>query len=122
MVDSETFRQLSLSFPRTVEQPHFNATSFRINGKIFASLEIDKAKACLKFSPENQEIFCSFDKAIYPVKKHWGKSGWTYTDIKNMRKEVLSDIKAGSSSFHNGLTIHGTGANNELQNPLIYKA
>lgn len=91
MIDTETFRQLALSFANTVEQPHFEATSFRINGKIFASLEIEKAKACLKFSTDDQQQFCSFDKAIYPVDNHWGKSGWTYIDINKIREDLLVD-------------------------------
>lgn len=91
MIDTETFRQLALSFADTVEQPHFEATSFRINGKIFASLEIEKAKACLKFSLDDQQQFCSFDKAIYPVDNHWGKSGWTYIDISKIREDLLVD-------------------------------
>ncbi len=89
MVETETFRKMALSFPDTVEQPHFEATSFRIMGKIFASLEIEKNKACLKFSPTDQEQFCSFDKAIYPVDNRWGKSGWTYIDIDKIREELM---------------------------------
>jgi predicted DNA-binding protein (MmcQ/YjbR family) len=91
MVDVETFRQFALSFADTNEQPHFDATSFRVNGKIFASLEINKRKACLKFSPDDQQQFCSFDKAIYPVDNHWGKSGWTYIDIDKIREDLLVD-------------------------------
>jgi predicted DNA-binding protein (MmcQ/YjbR family) len=91
MVDVETFRQFALSFADTTEQPHFDATSFRVNGKIFASLEIEKQKACLKFSLDDQEQFCSFDKAIYPVDNHWGKSGWTYINIDKIREDLIVD-------------------------------
>jgi predicted DNA-binding protein (MmcQ/YjbR family) len=89
MVDIETFRQIALSFADTNEHSHFDATSFRVNGKIFASVEIDKQKACLKFSIPTQEQFCSFDKAIYAVDNHWGKSGWTFIDIDKIREELL---------------------------------
>lgn len=91
MVDTENFRELALSFANVVELPHFEATSFRINGKIFASLEVDKAKACLKFSLEDQTQFCSYDKAIYPVDNNWGQKGWTYIDIHNIREELIVD-------------------------------
>ena len=91
MIDVEIFRQLALSFSDSEEQPHFDATSFRVNGKIFASIEIDKQKACLKFSLDDQQQFCSFDKAIYPVDNHWGKSGWTYIDINKVREDLLVD-------------------------------
>jgi predicted DNA-binding protein (MmcQ/YjbR family) len=97
MVDIDTFRQFALTFADTNEQPHFNATSFRINGKIFASLEIEKQKACLKLSLDDQQQFCSFDKAIYPVDNHWGKSGWTYIDINKIREDLL--IEALTSAY-----------------------
>jgi predicted DNA-binding protein (MmcQ/YjbR family) len=64
---------------------------FRVNGKIFASLEIEKQKACLKFSLDDQEQFCSFEKAIYPVDNHWGKSGWTYINIDKIREDLIVD-------------------------------
>jgi hypothetical protein len=89
MINEENFREFALSFENVEEKPHFEATSFRINGKIFASLEIEKLKACLKFSLENQNYFTNIDKAIYPVDNYWGKSGWTYVEIKNIREELL---------------------------------
>lgn len=91
MIDINKFRIMALSFENTEEKPHFDATSFRIGGKIFASLEIEKAKACLKFTVEDQTEFCTFDKAIYPVDNHWGKSGWTYIDINEIREELLTE-------------------------------
>ncbi len=92
MVDTETFRTLALSFENAEEKTHFNVPSFRINGKIFAPLEIEKAKACLKLTVEDQTEFCTFYKAICPVDNHWGKSGWTYIDINHIRKELLIEI------------------------------
>ena len=32
-------RQLALSLPQTTEEPHFRAASFRVRGKIFATLQ-----------------------------------------------------------------------------------
>ncbi len=94
MIDIEKFRALALSFENAEENPHFSAPSFRINGKIFASLEIEKAKACLKLNVEDQTEFCTFDKAIYPVDNHWGKSGWTYINVNRIREELLIEILA----------------------------
>ena len=91
MVDIETFRQFALSFADTNEQSHFDAISFRVKNRIFASLEIDKQRACLKFSLDDQQQFCSFDKDIYPVDNHWGKSGWTYINIDKIREDLLVD-------------------------------
>ena len=92
MVNPETFRQLALSFPGTVEQPHFEKTSFRVKKKIFATLSIENNKAVLKLSLVDQSVFCAFDKTIiYPVNGTWGKQGWTVVELTKIRKSMLQD-------------------------------
>ena len=92
MVTAETFRLLALSFPGTVEQPHFEKTSFRVKKKIFATLSIESNKAVLKLSLIDQSVFCAFDKSIiYPVIGSWGKQGWTVVELKKIRKPMLKD-------------------------------
>ena len=36
-MDLEAARRIALSLPEATEEPHFDATSFRIRGKIFAT-------------------------------------------------------------------------------------
>ncbi|HVE60183.1 MAG TPA: MmcQ/YjbR family DNA-binding protein [Chitinophagaceae bacterium] len=92
MVDIKTFKELALSFPDTIEQPHFEKTSFRIKKKIFATLSIENNIACLKLSPIDQSVFCSIDKTIiYPVPNKWGQQGATLIDLKKVRKSILKD-------------------------------
>ena len=38
MITTDTVRQLALSFEETVELPHFDRASFRVNKKIFATM------------------------------------------------------------------------------------
>jgi len=42
MSDLEGARRLALSLPGTSEEPHFDATSFRVRGKIFATASPDE--------------------------------------------------------------------------------
>jgi predicted DNA-binding protein (MmcQ/YjbR family) len=92
MVKPETFRQIALSFPGTIEQPHFEKTSFRVKKKIFATLSIDNNTAVLKLSLIDQSVFCTFDKTIiYPVNGAWGKQGWTVVELNKIRKPMLKD-------------------------------
>jgi hypothetical protein len=92
MVNIETFRQMALSLPHTVELPHFEKTSFRVNKKIFATLSEEKSIAMLTLSLIDQSVFCSFDKAIiYPVPGAWGAKGCTYIDLKKIKKIMLKD-------------------------------
>ncbi len=92
MIDIETFRQLALSFPGTTEQPHFEKTSFRVNKKIFATLDIKNNRACLMLSEIDQSVFSTYDKSvIYPVPNKWGKRGATFVEIERVPKSMLRD-------------------------------
>lgn len=92
MVNIEAFKKLAFSFPETIEQPHFEKTSFRVRKKIFATLSVLNNTAVLKLSEIDQSVFCSFDKAIiYPVNGTWGKMGWTVFDLKKVKKDMLKD-------------------------------
>ncbi len=92
MVGIETFRQLALSFPDTIELPHFEKASFRVNKKIFATLDVKNNRACVLLTEIDQSVFSAFDKAvIYPVPNKWGKRGATYVELKTVRKKILKD-------------------------------
>jgi predicted DNA-binding protein (MmcQ/YjbR family) len=95
MVDIETFRQLALSFPGTVELPHFDKASFRVNKKIFATLDIENKRACVMLAEIDQSVFSRFGKTvIYPVPNKWGTKGATYVELKTVRKGMLKDALA----------------------------
>lgn len=92
MVSIKHFKELALSFPETVEQPHFEKTSFRFRKKIFATLSEETSLAVIKLSAVDQSVFSSFDKTIiYPVDNKWGKQGWTVINLKKVRKNMLKD-------------------------------
>jgi hypothetical protein len=92
MVSIAIFRQLALSFPETVEQPHFEITSFRVNKKVFATLDETKQLVCVGLSPVQQSVFCAYDKTIiYPVPNKWGAKGATYIELKKVSKSMLKD-------------------------------
>ncbi|HET9279708.1 MAG TPA: MmcQ/YjbR family DNA-binding protein [Flavitalea sp.] len=92
MVSIQNFKELALSFPETIERPHFEKTSFRAKNKIFATLSDEKNLAVVKLSEIDQSVFCSFDKSIiFPVDNKWGKQGWTVINLKKVRKDMLID-------------------------------
>jgi hypothetical protein len=92
MVTTEAFRQMALSLPDTVELPHFEKTSFRVNKRIFATMDEKKKTAVLMFSPLEQSVFCAFDKTIiYPVPGGWGRQGATIFELSSMKKTMMKD-------------------------------
>ena len=44
-MDAEEVRSVALALPETVEQPHFDAVSFRVSGHIFVTLPPDGDRA-----------------------------------------------------------------------------
>jgi predicted DNA-binding protein (MmcQ/YjbR family) len=92
MVNISTFRKIALSFPEATEEPHFEKSSFRIKGKIFATYDDKNKCACIKLSEIDQNVFSSSDKkVIYPVDNKWGKQGWTVIEMKKVRKDLFTD-------------------------------
>lgn len=92
MVTVASFRKLAMTFNEVVELPHFEKTSFRVSKKIFATLDKNFSRACLKFSEEEQSLFCSYNKeVIYPVPNKWGKQGWTFVELKKISAALLKE-------------------------------
>ncbi len=92
MITIDTFRQLALSFPGTTEEPHFEKTSFRLNKKIFATLDIKNNRACLLLTPLDQSVFCVYDAdIIYPVPNKWGLKGALFVNLAKVSKPILKD-------------------------------
>lgn len=92
MIDEATFRKWALALPDAVEMAHFEKPSFRINKKIFATLDLKKNRACLKLSLIDQSVFCTYDNTIiYPVPGAWGKKGFTFVELERVRKDLFKD-------------------------------
>jgi predicted DNA-binding protein (MmcQ/YjbR family) len=90
MITAAAFRKLALSFDSAIELPHFENVSFRVNKKIFATLNKNESRGCLKFGEEEQALLCSHDKEIiYPVPNKWGKQGWTLVNLKKISPALL---------------------------------
>jgi len=88
----EEFKEMALSFPCTVSQPHFDRTAFKITGKrIYTTLHDKSLSANILLSTAEQKIFCSIDKAIYPVPNKWGDQGWTTFELNKMERCVVLD-------------------------------
>ena len=96
MITASEFINLALSFPDATEVPHFDKTSFRVNKKIFATLDEKNNRAVVKLSLLDQSVFCSCDKAVmHPVNGTWGGQGWTVIELDKVKSAMLKDaVKA----------------------------
>jgi hypothetical protein len=92
MVSVNTAREFALAFDEVAEAPHFEIFAFKVNKKIFASLDEKKKRMMVKLSEIDQDVYCSIDKEIiYPVPGGWGKQGATYVELAKVKKDLLKD-------------------------------
>lgn len=92
MISSTSFRNAALAFSNVVEQPHFEKTSFRIKGKIFATMDIANKQASLKLPPNEQAVYLLM-KPVFasPATGAWGKQGWTRFDLTKVAAPVMRE-------------------------------
>ena len=83
------FRRLALSLPQAIEAPHFDATSFRVNKKIFATLGEKEGRAVVKLTREQQEMMTAAEPKIFAPVPAWGKHGWTYLHLANADADIV---------------------------------
>ena len=87
-------RALAMALPEVEEAPHFESASFRVRGKILATLA---AETCtLKLPREIQESLCQSDPAAIELPTHWSKFGWTTITLAGFDTERLADLIASS--------------------------
>ena len=78
MLTCDDIRAIALALPLAEESPHFDATSFRVKGKIFCTMDPASPRATLKFDPEDQHnLSQAHPGVVAPVEGYWGRSGWT---------------------------------------------
>ncbi len=90
MQSLDTVRTKLLALPEVTEEPHFEKTSFRVKSKIFATCDEQNNRLCIKLSEADQHSYSLADKeSIYAVDNKWGKHGWTFVDLVQVKDELL---------------------------------
>jgi len=81
MLTVAEFRALALSLPKSVEKPHFNRASFRVDaprGKTIATLLEEDKTANVFLTPEEQGMLIASEPSVFSkVPNKWGDNGAT---------------------------------------------
>lgn len=72
VVKVEEARRLALSLPEVSEEPHFHLSSFRVKGKIFATVPPDGSYLNVFVDDPQREMMIAVDPEAYE-KLWWGK-------------------------------------------------
>ncbi|MET4083249.1 putative DNA-binding protein (MmcQ/YjbR family) [Pedobacter sp. UYP30] len=92
------FKNIANSFESVIEDTQAEKTSFKVEDKIFATLNTQNFKAILRLSTENQIKYSDLDpSAIYAAPAGWGKQGWTIFELKFVEEVLIN--KALTQSY-----------------------
>lgn len=81
MTDAE-FIDVALSLPGVQRVTNHGRPGLAVGSKLFAGPgEGRGGVAAIKFSPEQQEMFCEVEPDIFHPDPKWGRSGWTSFDL-----------------------------------------
>jgi hypothetical protein len=85
------FRRIALSMPEAVEGSHFGNADFRVEGKIFATLALEReGYGVLLLSPEQQAGMVEDEPKIFsPVPGGWGRQGSTRVNLAEVTPDIL---------------------------------
>jgi hypothetical protein len=105
-VTAADFRRIALSMPEAVKGSHFGNADFRLAGKIFATLALEKeGYGVLLLDPEQQAGTVEDEPKVFsPVPGGWGRKGSTRIRFAN----VAPDIR--EAAFADGMAKKGTKA------------
>lgn len=88
------FRRIALSLPETAEGSHFGNADFRVAGKIFATLALQKqGYGVLLLTREQQDGLVTDAPEIFsPVPGGWGAKGATRVRLSQVQADVLEGV------------------------------
>src|SRR3954462_404645 len=88
---SSDFRRIALSLQGAAEGSHFGNADFRVGGKIFATLSLEReGYGVLLFSPDEQAGMVADAPEIFSaVPGGWGKQGSTRVLLAKVKADVL---------------------------------
>lgn len=83
-------RRTSLSFPEAEEQPHFDKSSLRVRGKIFATLP-EPGYFVFKATLADQAILTDMFPEVFSL-AGWAHQGWTKVNLGTITVAQLEDV------------------------------
>ena len=90
MTTSSEVRAMAMALPEVEESPHFESASFRVCGKILATLGSDTVT--LKLPALIQESLCESDPQWVDTPPRWGRYGWTTITLAGFDTDRMADL------------------------------
>jgi hypothetical protein len=91
-VDLAMVRALALALPGATEQPHFDMVSFRVRGKIFATVPPDELHLHLFVDSEEMEACLAEDPAVFKPLLWGGKPRGLRASLAGAAPDRISEL------------------------------
>ena len=86
------FRRIALGLSEAVEGAHMGHPDFRVQNRIFASLNAEQTIGNVKLTPDEQQRFIAIDAtAFVPASGAWGIQGWTAVHLVAADPEAVGE-------------------------------
>jgi hypothetical protein len=88
---ADDFRRIALSLEGVEEGSHMGAADFRVGGRIFATLAMEKlGYGNLMLDVERQAAFCEEQPEMFlPIAGGWGRMGMTHIRLEAATEDVM---------------------------------
>ena len=78
MISAKLFARRALVLPEVEQHDHWGKPSFRVRGKILATLHVSDRRAVVKLSRGDQALRCEVRPEVFMPVRSWGAQGWTW--------------------------------------------
>jgi hypothetical protein len=93
MPEFDAVRSMALTLPEAAEADHHGFPSFRLAGKIFATLRRDPPRLMVKLDPEDQRNLSEGHPGlITAVPGYWGRKGSTFVDYERADEALVRTL------------------------------
>ena len=93
MASPDDIRRLALALPEAIESDHHGMPSFRVKGRIFATLHVQHPRMMVKLEPEDQHnLVEAHPGVIEAVPGAWGRGGSTFVFYETADEALIETL------------------------------
>ncbi|HEY7292683.1 MAG TPA: MmcQ/YjbR family DNA-binding protein [Vicinamibacterales bacterium] len=91
-MNANDFRRIALGMDGAIEAAHMGHPDFRVNGKIFATLDHEGTRGMVKLSPDQQrDAIRAAPDTFEPAAGAWGRQGCTMVVLRKADQETVGE-------------------------------
>jgi hypothetical protein len=90
--DGDVLRALVAALPEAAEVETWGHPTFRVRGKMFATMDVVGTQASVKATLEDQAALVAEDPGTYAIPSYVGRHGWVSVRLAGVCREELREL------------------------------